>query len=70
MYKIKVAWGISNSIVAFNDDPNGELNLTKFDGSPLYNEYEFDTLEEIKGFKFAVSEMEGYLNGYIVDKNE
>lgn len=70
MIKLHVAFGYTNSGNAMHLDPNAEKDLKTFDGSPMYKVYEFETQAEADAFKLAVSEMENWLIGYIVEKEE
>lgn len=69
MIELKVAWGLVNSENAQNQDPLAENNLSTFEGRPMYKSYWFNNQDEVDAFKLAVSEMDGYLTGYIVQVN-
>jgi hypothetical protein len=69
MIKIKVAWGMTNSMNAQDEDPNAEKEILQFNGEPMYTSYELKNEDELHGFELAVKEMDSYLTGYIVTTN-
>ena len=67
MYQVRVAFGMSISERAYNDDPKAEnLELVDFEGNPIWHVYSFDTEAEANAFKLGLSEADGWIASYYV----